>query len=73
MDIVSLSITDAKVELSGYVRNNQELNLLEKSIANIAINGKVTKSNANAIRPLSGKTSFVLNFEVDRNIEKVTK
>lgn len=73
MDVTKLSITDSKVQLSGYVKNQQELGLLQKSLANIAINGQVSLGSATSVRALPGKTSFVLNFEVDRNIEKVTK
>ena len=73
MDIAKLSINDSKVQLSGYVKNQQELGMLQKSLANIALNGQVSSGNAAGIRALPGKTSFVLNFEVDRNVEKVTK
>ncbi|MFS4460285.1 pilus assembly protein PilM [Bdellovibrio sp. HCB2-146] len=72
LDVHSVRIEDAQVNLQGYVNSPQELSILQKNLMNITTDGQV-RSNRSTLAPLSGRTAFSFSFNVDRGIQKVTK
>ena len=72
LDVHSVRIEDAQVNLQGYVNSAQELSILQKNLMNITSDGQV-RSSRSTLAPLSGRTAFSFSFNVDRGIQKVTK
>jgi len=69
LDVKGVHIRDSEVSVEGYVKNANEVSLLQQSLASLAVDGKINKGSSQ-LRPESGKTAFLLNFKVDRGITK---
>jgi general secretion pathway protein L len=69
LDVKSLHVRDSEVSLEGYVKNANELTLLQQALSNLSIDGKVA-TRSSQLKPAVGKTVFSFNFKVDRGIAK---
>lgn len=69
LDVKGVQVRDSEVSIEGYVNNNNELTVLQQSLSNMSVDGKVNKG-ASQLAPLAGKTAFSFNFKVDRGITK---
>nr|BFD59274.1 hypothetical protein CKG001_13810 [Bdellovibrio sp. CKG001]BFD62651.1 hypothetical protein BdHM001_13320 [Bdellovibrio sp. HM001] len=72
LDIQQLSVQDQQVVLQGYVNSPKEMSLLQQALTNVSTDGQV-KPGQSRLNPLPGRTAFSFSFNVDRNIEKVTR
>lgn len=72
LDIQQLSVQDQQVVLQGYVNSPKEMNLLQQALTNVSTDGQV-KQGQSRLSPMPGRTAFSFSFNVDRNIEKVTR
>ncbi|KYG60399.1 pilus assembly protein PilM [Bdellovibrio bacteriovorus] len=72
LDVQQLSVTDALVQMQGYVNTPQEASLLQQSLTNITSDGQV-RTQRSTLKPLNGRTAFSFSFNVDRGIQKVTR
>lgn len=72
LDIQQLSVQDQQVILQGYVNSPKEMSLLQQALTNVSTDGQV-KQGQSRLNPMPGRTAFSFSFNVDRNIEKVTR
>ncbi|KHD87866.1 MAG: pilus assembly protein PilM [Bdellovibrio sp. ArHS] len=72
LDVQQLAVTDASVQIQGYVNTAQEASLLQQSLKNITADGQV-RTQRSTLKPLQGRTAFSFSFSVDRGIQKVTR
>jgi general secretion pathway protein L len=72
LDVKRIDVKDGFVAMEGYVNSPVEMTRLQKSLASVAADGSV-RSNKTGLLPLSGKTAFSFNFNVDRGIAKTIK
>lgn len=72
LDIQQLAIQDSQVTMQGYVNSPKEMSLLQQALTNVSENGQV-RAGQSSLGPVTGKTAFSFSFNVDRNIEKVTR
>jgi general secretion pathway protein L len=69
LDVKGVHVRDSEVSIEGYVKSANELTVLQQSLGNLSVDGKVNKG-ATQLAPQSGKTAFSFNFKVDRGITK---
>lgn len=72
LDIQQLAIQDSQVTMQGYVNSPKEMSLLQQALTNVSENGQV-RAGQSSLGPVTGRTAFSFSFNVDRNIEKVTR
>lgn len=72
LDIQQMAIQDAQVTLQGYVNSPREMSLLQQALTNVSTDGQV-KSGQSTLGALPDRTAFSFSFNVDRNVEKVTR
>lgn len=65
LDVRRFHVKDQNVWIEGYVRNANEVNLLEKHLKSLAQNGNVSRKSP-TIRGPQGQTVFAFSFNVDR-------
>ena len=69
LDVKHVQIKDASVAISGYVNNANEVTILQQSLANLSLDGKIN-SSPSTMKARSGKIGFSFDFKVDRGITK---
>jgi general secretion pathway protein L len=69
LTVKKIKIQNSRVEVEGTVARPQEISALQKSLASMAINGKVDTTQP-TLPATSGGTPFAFSFQVDRGVEK---
>ncbi len=65
-------ISETNVLLEGYVAQPKDVTLLQNALKGLSINNKINSSQSR-LPTISGRSAFKVEFEVDRNIQRVTK